>query len=121
MSLSAEDQAYLEKLPAAGVFDPAVPHPARRYNYWLDGKDNFEADRRSADEIERLVPGMRAGVRANRDVLQRVVRHLTEAGVRQSSTSAPGCPRRTTPATPPSTGSRNASSAATTRYPAPPT
>ena len=53
MTLSPEDQAYLEKLPGAGAFNPTVPHPARRYNYWLDGKDNFDADRRSADEIER--------------------------------------------------------------------
>jgi O-methyltransferase involved in polyketide biosynthesis len=93
MTLSPEDQAYLEKLPGAGAFNPTVPHPARRYNYWLDGKDNFDADRRSADEIERLVPGMRAGVRANREVLRRVVRHLTaEAGIRQFLDVGTGLP-----------------------------
>jgi O-methyltransferase involved in polyketide biosynthesis len=93
MTLSPEDHAYLEKLPGAGAFNPTVPHPARRYNYWLDGKDNFEADRRSADEIERLVPGMRAGVRANRDLLRRVVRHLTaEAGIRQFLDVGTGLP-----------------------------
>jgi hypothetical protein len=52
MTLTPQDRAYLEKLPAAGGFSPTVPHPARRYNYWLDGKDNFEADRRSAS-VER--------------------------------------------------------------------
>ena len=25
--------------------DTSVPHPARVYDYWLGGKDNFEADR----------------------------------------------------------------------------
>ncbi len=25
--------------------DISVPHPARVYDYWLGGKDNFEADR----------------------------------------------------------------------------
>jgi O-methyltransferase involved in polyketide biosynthesis len=93
MTLSPEDQAYLENLPGAGAFNPTVPHPARRYNYWLGGKDNFDADRRSADEIERLVPGMRAGVRANREVLRRVVRYLTaEAGIRQFLDVGTGLP-----------------------------
>ena len=26
-------------------FDARVAHPARVYDYWLGGKDNFEADR----------------------------------------------------------------------------
>jgi hypothetical protein len=70
-----------------------VPHPARRYNYWLGGKDNFDADRRSADEIERMVPGMRAGVRANREVLRRVVTYLAgEAGIRQFLDVGTGLP-----------------------------
>jgi O-methyltransferase involved in polyketide biosynthesis len=93
MELTPQDQAYLDQLPGAGAFNPTVPHPARRYNYWLDGKDNFDADRRSADEIERLVPGMRAGVRANRDVLRRVVTHLAgAAGVRQFLDIGTGLP-----------------------------
>jgi hypothetical protein len=93
MELTPQDQAYLDQLPGAGAFNPTVPHPARRYNYWLDGKDNFDADRRSADEIERLVPGMRAGVRANRDLLRRVVTHLAgAAGVRQFLDIGTGLP-----------------------------
>jgi hypothetical protein len=31
--------------------DTRVVQPARRYNYLLGGKDNFEADRQSAEEI----------------------------------------------------------------------
>ena len=73
--------------------DTTVPHPARRYNYWLGGKDNFAADRASGDEIEKKFPGMRAGVRANRDVLGRMVGFLAgEAGIRQFLDIGTGLP-----------------------------
>ena len=79
--------------PGKAVIDTSVAHPARRYNYWLGGKDNFAADRESADEIERKFPGMRAGVRANRAFLQRAVRFLTaEAGIRQFLDIGTGLP-----------------------------
>ena len=81
----------LESTPV--VIDSSVAHPARRYNYWLGGKDNFAADRESADAIERKFPGMRAGVRANRDVLGRMVRYLAaDAGVRQFLDIGTGLP-----------------------------
>jgi SAM-dependent methyltransferase len=73
--------------------DTTQPHPARRYNYWLGGKDHFAADRASGDEIEKKFPGMRAGVRANRDVLGRMVRFLAEeAGIRQVLDVGTGLP-----------------------------
>jgi S-adenosyl methyltransferase len=73
--------------------DTTVPHPARRYNYWLDGKDNFAADRASADEFEAKFPGMRAGVRANRAALGRMTRYLAgEAGIRQFLDIGTGLP-----------------------------
>ena len=37
-------------------FDSGVAHPARRYNYWLGGKDNFAADRESGDAVVDLFP-----------------------------------------------------------------
>src|SRR3954470_3477063 len=75
------------------VIDTSAPHPARRYNYWLGGKDHFAADRASGDEIERKFPGMRTGVRANRDVLGRMVSHLAgEAGIRQFLDIGTGLP-----------------------------
>ena len=74
-------------------FDASVPHPARRYNYWLGGKDNFAVDRASADLIEQRFPGVRAGARANRDVLGRMTRYLAaEAGVRQFLDVGTGLP-----------------------------
>jgi len=75
------------------VIDASVAHPARRYNYWLGGKDHFAADRASGDEIEKKFPGMRTGVRANRDALGRMVRYLAaEAGIRQFLDVGTGLP-----------------------------
>ena len=75
------------------VIDTTVPHPARRYNYWLGGKDHFPADRESGDEFARRFPGVRVGARANRAMLQRVVRFLAEErGVRQFLDIGTGLP-----------------------------
>jgi hypothetical protein len=61
-----------------------VAHPARRYNYWLGGDDNFAADRRSGDEIAAVLPGIRTAAVENRRFLRRAVTHLArERGVRQ--------------------------------------
>jgi SAM-dependent methyltransferase len=54
------------------------------YDYYLGGKDNFEADRAAAEKVLALFPGLREGVQANRRFLRRVVRFLAaEAGVTQ--------------------------------------
>ncbi|XVV16141.1 SAM-dependent methyltransferase [Actinoplanes sp. CA-131856] len=79
--------------PVASGIDPNVAHPARRYNYWLGGKDNFAADRASGDELERLFPKVRLGAVANRAMLQRATRFLAEeAGVRQFLDIGTGLP-----------------------------
>ncbi|MEU8817414.1 SAM-dependent methyltransferase [Actinoplanes sp. NPDC048796] len=79
--------------PVASGIDPNVAHPARRYNYWLGGKDNFAADRASGDELERLFPKVRLGALANRAMLQRATRFLAEeAGVRQFLDIGTGLP-----------------------------
>ncbi|MEV6940347.1 SAM-dependent methyltransferase, partial [Streptomyces sp. NPDC051132] len=36
--------------------DTSRPHTARIWNYWLGGKDYYEADRAAGDEIRRLHP-----------------------------------------------------------------
>jgi hypothetical protein len=58
--------------------DTSVAHPARRYDYWLGGKDNFAADRASGDAIEAMMPTVRLAVRENRDFLRRAVRFAAE-------------------------------------------
>ncbi|MEU4424307.1 SAM-dependent methyltransferase [Actinoplanes sp. NPDC024001] len=76
----------------AGI-DPTQPHPARRYNYWLGGKDNFAADRASGDELERHFPKVRLGALANRALLQRATRFLAaEAGIEQFLDIGTGLP-----------------------------
>jgi hypothetical protein len=73
--------------------DTTVPHPARRYNYWLGGKDNFAADRASGDELEALFPKVRSSALANRALLQRATRFLAgEAGIRQFLDIGTGLP-----------------------------
>jgi hypothetical protein len=70
-----------------------VAHPARVYDYWLGGKDNFPADRALAEHIMQAIPTMRAMAAANRGFLSRAVRYLAgEAGSGSSWTSAPAFP-----------------------------
>jgi hypothetical protein len=73
--------------------DTTVAHPARRYNYWLGGKDNFQADRESGDVIAASFPGVRLGAVENRRFLKRAVTHLVrEAGIRQFLDIGTGIP-----------------------------
>jgi SAM-dependent methyltransferase len=79
-----------EKPPA---IDVSVAHPARIYDYWLGGKDNFAADRAAGDKIIELRPEIVPGVRANRRFLGRAVRYLAaEAGIRQFLDIGTGLP-----------------------------
>ena len=73
--------------------DTSVPHPARRYDYWLGGKDNFAADRASGDAIAKAFPPIRTAVLENRRFLQRVVTFLArEHRIRQFLDIGTGIP-----------------------------
>jgi hypothetical protein len=73
--------------------DTSVPHPARRYNYWLGGKDHFQADRDSGDAIAEMYPSVRMAALENRWFMRRAVSFLTrEAGVRQFLDIGTGIP-----------------------------
>jgi hypothetical protein len=37
--------------PKGVTLDTSVAHPARVYDYWLGGKDNFAADREAAEQV----------------------------------------------------------------------
>jgi hypothetical protein len=74
-------------------FDVRVAHPARVYDYWLGGKDNFEADRIAGEETIAAYPAIRASARANRAFLARTVRFLAgQAGLRQFLDLGTGLP-----------------------------
>jgi O-methyltransferase involved in polyketide biosynthesis len=73
--------------------DTSAPHPARVYDYWLGGKDNFEADRQAAEAAMEIFPYTVQSARACRRYLARIVRHLaTEAGIRQFLDLGTGLP-----------------------------
>jgi phage gp37-like protein len=63
--------------------------PPRVYDYWLGGKDNYEADREAAEQVIAANPNVLPGVRANRAFLRRAVEYLvSEAGVRCSTSAS---------------------------------
>jgi hypothetical protein len=73
--------------------DTSVAHSARRYDYWLGGKDNFAADRESGDAIAAAFPTVRTAVIENRRFVRRAVAFLTEhAGIRQFLDIGTGIP-----------------------------
>ncbi|MFI7337062.1 SAM-dependent methyltransferase [Streptomyces sp. NPDC050085] len=75
------------------LLDSSVPHSARIWNYWLGGKDCYEADRRVGDEIQAINPEIVHVARAQRAFLTRAVAHLTtEGGIRQFLDIGTGLP-----------------------------
>ncbi|MFB7596723.1 SAM-dependent methyltransferase [Streptomyces sp. NPDC056160] len=73
--------------------DTSKPHPARMYDYFLGGKDNYEVDQEAAEQFMKVAPEVRAGVLANRRFMHRAVRHVVaEGGVRQILDIGTGLP-----------------------------
>jgi hypothetical protein len=73
--------------------DTSVAHPARVYDYWLGGKDNFAADREAAEQAIAANPMIVPGVRTNRAFLRRAVSYLAlDAGIRQFLDIGTGLP-----------------------------
>jgi hypothetical protein len=74
-------------------FDAPQPNIARIYDYLLGGKDNYGPDREVGSRIEQAMPAVHLGVRQQRAVLRRVVRHLVgEVGLRQLIDIGSGLP-----------------------------
>ncbi|WP_406474757.1 SAM-dependent methyltransferase [Streptomyces sp. NBC_01615] len=75
------------------AIDTSKPHPARMYDYFLGGKDNYEVDREAAEQFIKVAPEVRDGVRANRRFMHRAVRHVVaEGGIRQILDVGTGLP-----------------------------
>jgi hypothetical protein len=78
---------------ALSEIDTTRPHPARMYDAYLGGKDNYPADREAVRQVLRAFPEVRAMARANRAFMQRAVRFLAgEAGIRQFIDIGTGIP-----------------------------
>jgi hypothetical protein len=70
------------------------PTPARMYDYFLDGKDNFEVDRAAADVVIGLLgeQTVKLGPQENRAFLRRAVRFMAQQGVDQFIDLGAGLP-----------------------------
>ena len=72
--------------------DPSIPNAARMYDYFLGGKDNFQADRDLANLVLSVLPETREGTRQNRRLIGRIVRYLVDQGIRQFVDLGSGLP-----------------------------
>ncbi|WP_078860624.1 SAM-dependent methyltransferase [Streptomyces rubellomurinus] len=72
--------------------DTGTPHTARMYDYYLGGKDNFEADRRAAQAAIAAYPALPLLARTNRQFLGRAVEFVAGQGVRQFIDIGTGIP-----------------------------
>lgn len=78
---------------ARDELDTGRPHPARVYDYWLNGKNNYAADVAAAEQVVRVWPGVVLGAQLNRAFMHRATRWLArEAGVRQFLDIGSGIP-----------------------------
>ncbi|MGX1507516.1 UNVERIFIED_CONTAM: hypothetical protein RKD43_006141 [Streptomyces graminofaciens] len=79
--------------PAAARIDTSRPHPARVYDWFLGGKDNYPVDEELGRQIMGVDGTARHIARTNRWFMQRVTRWLAgEAGIRQFLDIGTGIP-----------------------------
>ncbi|HUZ35618.1 MAG TPA: SAM-dependent methyltransferase [Streptosporangiaceae bacterium] len=96
LALSGPDQMVTAALPSTSAAltadhgqtphlgpESGGPNIARIYDYWLDGKDHFAADRDAADDVLAEFPEVTQVARANRAFVARAVRHVAAQGVTQ--------------------------------------
>ena len=74
------------------LLDTSVAHPARVYDYWLGGKDNYAADRIAAEAAIAVRPTIVRDIRENRDFMRRAMAYLAAEGVRQFLDIGTGIP-----------------------------
>lgn len=87
-----DSASFAGPAPPPGI-DITKPNVARVYDYWLDGKDNFAADRALGDRLLAIDPGMRDLVRGNRGFLcAAVARAAREGGISQFLDLGAGLP-----------------------------
>ncbi|MGW5107435.1 SAM-dependent methyltransferase [Nocardia sp. NPDC004123] len=69
-----------------------VPHSARMYDYFLGGKDNYEADRDAAEKALQEFPAVRVTARTNREFMRHATRYLAGQGITQFLDIGTGIP-----------------------------
>ncbi|MCS0599765.1 SAM-dependent methyltransferase [Streptomyces sp. LP11] len=78
--------------PAVQRIDTTRPHPARVYDWFLGGKDNYPVDEELGRRIEAIDQGAARAARANRAFMHRATRALAADGVRQFLDIGTGIP-----------------------------
>ena len=72
--------------------DVTKPNIARMYDYWLGGKDNFEADREAAEAIRQRRPNIAEQALDNKRFQTRAITYVAGQGVRQFLDVGSGLP-----------------------------
>ncbi|MFK4150196.1 SAM-dependent methyltransferase [Streptomyces sp. NPDC004065] len=75
----------------AGI-DTSKPHPARMYDWYLGGKDNYPVDEAMGRQMLALEPRVPVMARVNRAFMHRATRWLAKEGVRQFLDIGTGIP-----------------------------
>lgn len=79
--------------PGAAGLDTGRPNVARMWDYYLGGKDNFEADRDAARVVLGAAPDVPLAALENREFLRHAIGFLAEeAGIRQFVDIGPDLP-----------------------------
>ncbi|MFJ3642263.1 SAM-dependent methyltransferase [Streptomyces sp. NPDC090108] len=78
--------------PTAVVIDTSRPHPARMYDWYLGGKDNYPVDEEMGRQMLALEPRVPVMARVNRAFMHRATRWLAQQGVRQFLDIGTGIP-----------------------------
>lgn len=80
-------------MPPIPGFEEGRPHPARVYDYWLNGRTHHEVDALAGERVAEIWPGVRLSARLNRAFMRRATHWLAgEAGVRQFLDVGAGIP-----------------------------
>ncbi|WP_330283928.1 SAM-dependent methyltransferase [Streptomyces sp. NBC_00588] len=74
------------------TIDTSRPHPARMYDWYLGGKDNYPVDEAMGRQMLALDPRVPVMARVNRAFMHRTTRWLAEHGVRQFLDVGTGIP-----------------------------
>ncbi|WDO04904.1 SAM-dependent methyltransferase [Streptomyces murinus] len=78
--------------PSTPYIDTTRPHPARVYDWFLGGKDNYPVDEALGRRIAAIDDGALRGARANRAFMRRATRALAEDGIAQFLDIGTGIP-----------------------------
>ncbi|MFC7306545.1 SAM-dependent methyltransferase [Streptomyces monticola] len=83
---------YETEAAESARIDTTKPHPARMYDWFLGGKDNYPVDVEMGEQLVAMDPRTLTMARANRAFMERGVRWLAQNGVRQFLDIGTGIP-----------------------------